>query len=962
MLYFFENFVLDPDRRELRRGNTVVALQPQVFDLLEYLIANRDRVVSKDDILGAIWGGRIVSESALTTRVNAARTAVGDNGDEQRLIRTFPRKGIRFVGLVREGARPGNEAAAPPAIVDTERPERTATRRDQKAPAERRQLTIASCELLLGAAAAELDPEDLREVIQRFHNCIIDVIRRHDGLVANMHGNTVVVYFGYPQAHEDDPERAVRAALELVTVVAGLETRTPVQTRAGIATGLVVIGDLEGSGEAQERGIVGETPNLAARLQGIAEPNAVIIADGTRKLLGNLFELEDLGRKAIKGIAAPVRAWAALRPSSAAGRFEAFHATGLTPLVGREEELELLARRWSRAKAGAGQVVLLCGEAGIGKSRLTVALLEAIASEPHTRLRNFCSPQHTDSALYPTIGQIERAAEFTRYDSSQGKLDKLDTLLARSSTAAHDAALFAEMLSLSNDGRYPTLELTPLQRRQRTLEALVLQVATLSRQNPVLMIFEDAQWADPTSLELFGRMVDKIPTMRVLLLVTFRPEFESPWIGRPYVTALTVNRLAEGQISAMIDGLVGNQVLPANLRQDIIERTDGIPLFVEEMTKALLEAGAESAARRTAAAVPSAALAVPASLHASLMARLDRLGPAKGVAQIGAAIGREFSHALLVAVVGEPEPELNSALDRLITAGLLFRQGMPPHASYVFKHALVQDAAYGTLLREPRRALHARIAATLESQFAEITQTQPELLASQCTDAGMIEKAAGLWGKAGQRSLERSALLEAVAKFTRGLDQVASLPGTPVLRNQQIKLQVGLANALYHRKGFSAVETKAAFDKARAMIEQADALGEHVEDPLLLYSVLYGFFIAKFILFEGDAACALASQFLELARQQKATALIMIGHRLLGTTLLCLGEPAEGLKHLDQASALYEPAAHRSLTTHFGHDVGVATQSLRSWALWLLGYPEAALVEIGNGGASPRSIASPGKS
>jgi hypothetical protein len=412
----------------------------------------------------------------------------------------------------------------------------------------------------------------------------------------------------------------------------------------------------------------------------------------------------------------------------------------------------------------------------------------------------------------------------------------------------------------------------------------------------------------------------------------------------------------------MIDGLVGNQVLPANLRQDIIERTDGIPLFVEEMTKALLEAGAESAARRTAAAVPSAALAVPASLHASLMARLDRLGPAKGVAQIGAAIGREFSHALLVAVVGEPEPELNSALDRLITAGLLFRQGMPAHASYLFKHALVQDAAYGTLLREPRRALHARIAEILQTQFVEIAETQPELLARQCTDAGMIEKAAGLWGKAGQRSLERSALLEAVAKFTRGLDQVASLPGTPVLRNQQIKLQVGLANALYHRKGFSAVETKAAFDKARAMIEQADALGEHVEDPLLPYSVLYGFFIAKFILFEGDAAGALASQFLELARQQKATALIMIGHRLLGTTLLCLGEPAEGLKHLDQASALYEPAAHRSLTTHFGHDVGVATQSLRSWALWLLGYPEAALVEIGNGGASPRSIASPGKS
>ena len=598
MPYFFEDFVLDPDRRELRRGNAVVAVQPQVFDLLEYLIANRDRVVSKDDILGAIWGGRIVSESALTTRINATRTAVGDNGDEQRLIRTLPRKGIRFVGVVREGARPVNVATAHPAIVDTETPERTATGFDKAAPAERRQLTTASCELLLGAAAAGLDPEDLREVIQGYHNCVVEIIRRHNGLVANMHGNTVVVYFGYPQAHEDDPERAVRAAFELVAAVAALKTRTPAQTRVGIATGLVVIGDLVGSGEAQERGIVGETPNLAARLQGIAEPNAVLIADGTRKLLGNLFELKDLGRKKIKGIEAPVRAWTALRPSSAAGRFEAFHPTGLTALVGREEELEILLRRWSRAKAGAGQVVLLSGEAGIGKSRLTVALLEAIASEPHMRLSNFCSPQHTDSALYPTIGQIERAAGFTRYDTSQAKLDKLDALLAQSSTSAHDSALFAELLSLPNDGRYHMLELTPQQRRQRTLEALVLQVATLSRQNPVLMIFEDAQWADPTSLELFGRMADKIPTLRVLLLVTFRPEFESPWIGRPYVTALTVNRLAEREIGAMIDGLVGNQGLPADLRQDIIERTDGIPLFVEEMTKALLEAGAESAARR----------------------------------------------------------------------------------------------------------------------------------------------------------------------------------------------------------------------------------------------------------------------------------------------------------------------------------------------------------------------------
>ena len=593
--------------------------------------------------------GALYRNLALTTRINATRAAVDDNGDQQRLIRTLPRKGIRFVGEVRERPRPLDEAAAAPAAVATGTPERTAAY-DPAAPAERRQLTVASCELLLGAAAAGMDPEDLREVIQGYHNCVVETVRRHNELGANTHGNTAVIYFGYPHAHEDDPERTVRAALELVAAVAALRNRTPLQTRVGIATGLVVVGDMTDAGGTRQHGIVGETPSLAAQLQAIAEPDTVVIAESTRKLLGNLFELEELGTKGLQGIAAPVRAWAALRPSAAVSRFEALHGTGLTALVGREEELELLLRRWSRAKAGEGQVVLLSGEAGIGKSRLTAALLEAVTSEPHARLRNFCSPQHTDSALYPTIGQIERAAGFVRDDGLRAKLEKLDALLAQSSPSPQDAALFAEMLSLPNDGRYPTLELSPQQRRQKTLEALIAQVETLSRLSPVLMILEDAQWIDPTSLELFSRIVDRVPALRVLLIVTFRPEFEPPWIGRSYVTALTINRLTERQVGALIDRVVGSKLLPAALRQEIIERTDGVPLFVEEMTKAMLEAESEGDARQAAAAVPSSAPAVPASLHASLMARLDRLGPAKEVAQIGAAIGREFSHALLAAV------------------------------------------------------------------------------------------------------------------------------------------------------------------------------------------------------------------------------------------------------------------------------------------------------------------------
>jgi predicted ATPase len=463
---------------------------------------------------------------------------------------------------------------------------------------------------------------------------------------------------------------------------------------------------------------------------------------------------------------------------------------------------------------------------------------------------------------------MERAAGFAHDDTAQAKLHKLDILLALNFTPPQDAALFAEMLSLPNDGRYPALALDPQQRRQKTLEALTAQLEALSHSKPVLMICEDAHWADPTSVEAFGRAADRIRALPVLLLVTFRPEFDAPWVGQPHVTALTINRLTRREVAALIERVVGNKMLPDNIRHDIIERTDGIPLFVEEMTKAVLEAENQIVTERTGAAIPLAPAALPATLHASLMARLDRLGPAKEVAQIGAAIGREFSHALLAAVVDKPEPQLQSALNGLITAGLLFRQGLSPHANYLFKHALVQDAAYGTLLREPRRTLHARIAATFENDFADIAAHQPEVLARHCTEAGLIERAAGLWVKAGQRSLARSALVEAVAQLTRALDQMATLPATPELRREQIKVQVSLANALMHLKGYAAPETKAAAEHARLLIEQAEALGEAPEDPLLVFSVLYAFWVANSVALNGDNARELAEQFLALAAKQ----------------------------------------------------------------------------------------------
>jgi class 3 adenylate cyclase/tetratricopeptide (TPR) repeat protein len=812
--------------------------------------------------------------------------------------------------------------------------------------AERRQVTVMFSDLVGSTAlSARMDPEDLREVISAYQKCVAKTVQRSGGFVAKYMGDGVLIYFGYPKAQEDDAERAVRTGLDLVAAVSALKSHAPLQTRVGIATGLVVVGDLVGSGASQEQAIVGETPNLAARLQGVAQPNSIVIAESTRKLIGELFELADLGGQDLKGLPGSVRAWTALRASSVESRFEALHAGALTELVGREEELDLLLRRWSKAKAGQGQAVLLSGEAGIGKSRLTAALLERLATETHTRLRYFCSPQHTDSALYPIISQMERAAGFTHDENTQAKLDKLDALLARSFTPRQDAAHLAETLSLPNDGRYPTLEQDPQQRRQKTLEALTAQLEALAQTKPVLMIFEDAHWIDPTSLEAVGRAADRLKTLGVLLIVTYRPEFEPPWMGRPYVTALSLNRLDEREITAMIDRVAGNKALPESIRQDIIERTDGVPLFVEEMTKAVLEAESEGEAQRTTAAVPSQALAVPASLHASLMARLDRLGPAKEVAQIGSAIGREFSHALLKNVCRKDDTALRPALDRLTGAGLLFRQGVPPNASYLFKHALVQEAAYSTLLRERRRPLHARIAETLESEFTETASSRPELVARHYTEAGLIEKAASLWERAGQRSLERSALSEASEQLGRAVSQLEILPSSPATRRAKIRSQVAQLAALFHVKGFSAVETKHAVQKARFFIDEAAKVGEEPDDPLLLFLLVNGAWATHFTGFNGDVAFDLAKQLLALAEKRRDSILLTHANRAMAMTLLHRGEISEARPHFEGVQSLYDQSEQAPLLTRFGQDVYAAALSFFSFDLWALGYPASAEVE-----------------
>jgi class 3 adenylate cyclase len=781
--------------------------------------------------------------------------------------------------------------------------------------AERRQVTVMFSDLVGSTAlSARMDPEDLREIISAYQKCVAETVRRFGGFVAKYLGDGVLVYFGYPEAHEDDAERAVRAGLELIASVAGLKTRVSLQTRVGIATGLVVVGDLIGLGDAQERGIVGATPNLAARLQAIAEPNMVVIAEDTRKLLGNLFELQNLGLKDLKGIAGPAQAWAALRASLVESRFEALHSSGLTTLVGREEEVELLLRRWFKAKTGAGQVVLLSGEAGIGKSRLTAALLEHLKIEPHTRLRYFCSPQHADSALYPIIGQMERAAGLTYDDTPGAKLDKLDAMLKQTATSAQDAALFAGMLSLLNDGRHPVLDLAPEQRRLGTLEALTAQLAGLARQNPVLMILEDVHWIDPTSLEVFGRAVDRIKSLAALLVVTFRPEFNAPWAGLSHVTSQTLNRLGEHEATAIIARLVGNKALPADVMAEIVERTDGIPLFVEEMTKAVLEAEDEGEGRHTAAAVPPPALAVPASLHASLMARLDRLGGAKEVAQMGAAIGREFSHALLAAVVGKPEAELRSALDRLIAAGLLFPRGVPPHATYLFKHALVQDAAYGTLLRDRRRQLHAAIAAAIEKSFPETARDQPELIAMHLLNAEKLEDALPHVVAAARFFKSRYSYAEAIRWFEKGAQITRGLPASD--RNQRLELD------LYVEWAPVAMTVNGYADPRTMTIAQhADGLCRQFGETVRLLHALF-----PQVSFYGagggspEKGLEYAARIIQLGEETNDPVALMIGHRFAGFFLLWIGRPEDAASALNKAVNYANRVSAEGLCEQFGQD------------------------------------------
>jgi class 3 adenylate cyclase/tetratricopeptide (TPR) repeat protein len=803
--------------------------------------------------------------------------------------------------------------------------------------AERRQLSVMFCDLVGSTPlATRYDLEDLREIVGAYHRCVTDTVARFSGFVARHMGDGVLIYFGYPEAHEDDAERAVRAGLAVIDAVSGLEAPEPLNVRLGIASGLVVVGDLIGAGAAQERGVVGETPNLAARLQTLARPGALVIADGTRRQIGALFQLEDLGPQSLSGFAEAQQAWQVIDEGRVLSRFEALRSEA-TPLVGREEELDLLLRRWRQAQAGDGWAVLVSGEPGIGKSRLTAELSQCIAGEPHTRLRYFCSPYHQDSALYPFITQLEHAAGFVREDAAEVKRDKLHKLLAPAAPRGDEVELVAELLSLQNSA--VGLNLSPQRRREMLFEALLHQLEALVRRRPLLMIFEDTHWIDPTTRELLDLTIDRVAQLPMLLVVTFRPEFQHDWSGQAHVTAVALNRLGGHDGAALVAGLVGNAGLSPEIVAEIVERTDGVPLFVEELTKAVLESGDRNA---TLAVSPSPELAIPASLHASLVARFDRLGPiAREVAQIGAVLGREFGYELIERVAERAGPELQTGLERLSEAGLLFCRGAPPQSSYLFKHALVLDAAYGTLLRTRRQELHARVVAVLEQHFADLIDRQPELLAHHLTAAGDTDRAVDQWLIAGRYASARLAHLEAIRHFERGLAILPALSAGPARDGREIELQLARGLSLYTTKGFIAEEAAQAYSRAHELAEERG-------DQRQLFMAVYGLWQSNYGCGKINASRGLSERLLRLTARKAEDGLRLQAHHSAWTTCLFSGEPAIAHVHCEAGRRLYNPELHHSHRLLYGgHDPGVCARYMGAQIHWLLGYPETG-VKMGN--------------
>ncbi len=827
---------------------------------------------------------------------------------------------------------------------------------------ERRQLTVMFIDLVGSTMLSQqLDPEDYHARVVAYQAVCRQIIAHYDGHIAQYLGDGVLVYFGYPAAHEDDAARAVRSGLEIIKAVQHVSSPSPfqgegrgegnvmiqplesphpsplpqgargLQVRIGLHTGPVVVGAI-GAGERTERLALGETPNIAARGQGQAEPDSVVMSAATYRLVQGLFECHNLGPQALKGLATLLSLYRVIGESVAQSRFEAAIQTGLTPLVGRTEELELLQRRWEQAKQGAGQVVLLSGEPGIGKSRLVQELKEHVSTEGATRIEFHCSSYHQNSALYPIIDHLQRLLQFTRDDAPVTKLEKLQRILSRYRFPQTDTLpLLASLLSLPHPKGAPPITFSPQKQKEKTQTALVAWLVEEAEKGTVYCAWEDLHWADPSTLEMLTLLLDQTPTTRLLALLTFRPEFTPPWSNRSHLSQLTLSRLEQGQIETMVAQVTGGTALPPEVVQQIVVKTDGVPLFVEELTKTVVEAVG-------ATHVSSLQLAIPATLQDSLMARLDRLGPAKEIAQLGATIGREFSYELLHSVSSLDEDRLQHGLKQLMEAELLYQRGLLPQAHYLFKHALIQDIAYQSLLKSTRQQYHRQIAQVLGKQFPETVETQPELLAHHYTEAGVIEQAIPYWQKAGERASQRSAYVEATVHLTKGLEVLQSLPDTPEHLQQELALQLALGVPLMATKGYGASEVESVYARMRELCQQAGEIPQ-------LFHVLYGLAGFSIVRAEYQTALKLGEQLLRLAGSLQDPALLVEAHHVLGQPLCFLGELSLAYGHFEQSLAHYDPQKHNPHVSGLAQDPGVICLSFVSWILWLYGYPGQALAK-----------------
>jgi class 3 adenylate cyclase/tetratricopeptide (TPR) repeat protein len=807
--------------------------------------------------------------------------------------------------------------------------------------AERRQLTVMFCDLVGSTGlSSRMDPEDLREVISAYQAACTNVIQTYDGMVAKLMGDGILAYYGYPRAHEDDAERAVRSGLDIIRAVDKLKTRAPepLKVRIGIATGLVVVGDLIGSGEAQERGVVGEAPNLAARLQAMAQPGTIVLPAATRRLLGTRFTLRELGQHELKGFAEPVEAWYVEGVSVSESRFESVRSGRLTGFVGREQEIGLLMERWHLGQDGEGQVVLLSGEPGIGKSRILSELRARLEEESARSLRFHCSPYYINSAFYPIIDNFERALQFGREDTPERRLDKLEALIVGEyGRPREDLRFIAAMLSIPHEARYGAVAMTPQKFKDDTLRALVDTVEAAARRQPTVLLFEDLHWADPTTLETMDLLIHRVRKVPLLVVITHRPEFPSRWSHHGHVSALSLSKLTRAQSSTMVSRLAGGKALPADLFEQILGKTDGVPLFVEELTKSILEsAELRDAGDRWDYAGHAGTLAIPLTLRDSLMARLDRFAPVKEIAQIGAAIGREFSHELIAAVTTHPKPELDQAFAQLVESGLAFQQGTRPDAVYTFKHALVQDAAYDSLPKRRRQELHGKIARVIEQRFPNIEATEPELLAHHYTAAKQPLKAIPLWQKAGSVALTRMALTEAIAHLNKGLDLVAALPSSAERDGKELDLRTLLGTAWFALKGLATPEVWTS-------LHPAVALAKSLERYDALAPILWG--LHAHVTTTGRVAESLrhAAQILDAAEVYHDGDLLIVGHADAVVSNFYLGELMKVREHAGKVLALYTEERHGPMVGLLNQDLKTFTLTWMALSTWMLGYPEQAV-------------------